>query len=120
MKKKISRNEAIKKGLKKFFTGKKCRRGHICERYVAQGVCFLCLKETSPKYKARYRKTKKAKVVEKLQRDKWRKSKKGRISIRNINKKYHKKKYSTSPEYKIKHILRGYLNYWMVRILDRK
>jgi hypothetical protein len=31
----ISREEARQKGLKRFFTGKPCKHGHVCERRVA-------------------------------------------------------------------------------------
>jgi len=36
----ISRYEAINRGLKRYFTGEPCRRGHICERRVR---CYSCL-----------------------------------------------------------------------------
>ena len=40
----ISRKEALAKGLKRYFTGKPCKRfGHICERTVA-GKCTECMK----------------------------------------------------------------------------
>lgn len=29
-------------GLARYFTGEPCKRGHICERYVAKGVCLEC------------------------------------------------------------------------------
>lgn len=38
----ISREDARKAGLKRFFTGVECRHGHVCERYVCDGVCVEC------------------------------------------------------------------------------
>lgn len=45
----ISRNEAILKGLSKYFTGSTCRNGHISERYVQSGTCQECIRESRPK-----------------------------------------------------------------------
>lgn len=44
MKKITTRVEAKNKGLIKYFTGKPCIKGHICERKVAFGSCVECLK----------------------------------------------------------------------------
>jgi hypothetical protein len=41
----ISRGEAIERGLKRYFTGKPCKRGHIFERHVADKNCIECRKE---------------------------------------------------------------------------
>lgn len=41
----MSRKEAIKKGLKKYFTGKLCKNGHIAERYTTSKGCTECAKE---------------------------------------------------------------------------
>jgi 5-methylcytosine-specific restriction endonuclease McrA len=41
----ISREEARAAGLKRFFTGEPCPRGHIAERYVLKGRCVVCAKE---------------------------------------------------------------------------
>lgn len=38
----ITRQEAIARGLKRYFTGKPCKRGHICDRYVLRRVCVEC------------------------------------------------------------------------------
>ena len=40
----ISRQEAIKRGLKKYYTGEPCIHGHIAERYVAKSACVECKK----------------------------------------------------------------------------
>ena len=41
----ISCPEARKKGLSRFFTGKPCPRGHICERRVSGYACIKCVSE---------------------------------------------------------------------------
>lgn len=42
----ISPAEAKAKGLKRYFTGKPCKRGHVCERYIyansRSGPCIQC------------------------------------------------------------------------------
>jgi hypothetical protein len=50
----ITRKEAFAKGLKKYFTGNPCRRGHFAERYVA-GACCACV---SDQKKQKYEKNK--------------------------------------------------------------
>lgn len=37
----ISRKEALALGLKRYFTGKPCKWGHLCERYLARD-CVCC------------------------------------------------------------------------------
>lgn len=39
----ISRDEAFAKGLKRYYTGKPCHKGHDCERYVSSGGCLDCV-----------------------------------------------------------------------------
>lgn len=43
----ISRTQAAKLGLSRFYTGKVCRNGHISERYTTNGVCCECQAEHS-------------------------------------------------------------------------
>ncbi len=44
MNKIVSRQDCLKLGLKKYFTGKPCKRGHIAERW-SWGHCTVCWKE---------------------------------------------------------------------------
>ena len=39
----ISRKEALEQGLKRYFTGKTCKHGHVSERYI-KGSCCECSK----------------------------------------------------------------------------
>jgi hypothetical protein len=48
----ISRDEAKALGLKHFFTGVPCKRGHIAERSVHSGRCLECDRARSAKWKA--------------------------------------------------------------------
>lgn len=46
----ISRAEAHAKGLKHFFTGKPCTKGHISRRFVTTGGCMTCNRERGSRY----------------------------------------------------------------------
>ncbi|HBW4183921.1 hypothetical protein HB813_19905 [Klebsiella pneumoniae] len=43
----ITRVEAAKAGLKRYYTGKKCKHGHDSERWVYNGHCVECTLETN-------------------------------------------------------------------------
>ncbi len=47
----ISKKQAITAGLKRYFTGKPCPKGHVCERHV-DGHCAecICIKNKNRKY----------------------------------------------------------------------
>jgi len=49
----ISRKEAKARGLRWYFTGEPCHKGHLCERRVSQRACILCEEErrANPDYK---------------------------------------------------------------------
>lgn len=51
----ISRKEASEKGLKKYFTGKPCSKGHVCEKRVSNYECLACStsRVTNDNYKLR-------------------------------------------------------------------
>jgi 5-methylcytosine-specific restriction endonuclease McrA len=40
----ISRKDALAQGLKRYFTGKMCSRGHVCERQISSGSCYECMR----------------------------------------------------------------------------
>jgi hypothetical protein len=46
----ISRDEAKALELKRYFTGKPCRHGHIAERNVRSGRCLECFREYQQEY----------------------------------------------------------------------
>lgn len=41
----ISRKEASELGLKKYFTGKPCLRGHVSQRYMRDRRCTECVRQ---------------------------------------------------------------------------
>lgn len=42
-----SRNEALKAGNKRYFTGKSCKHGHVAERFVCTHNCVACVLQTA-------------------------------------------------------------------------
>lgn len=38
----VSREEALEKGLKRYFTGVRCSKNHLCERYTSVKRCIYC------------------------------------------------------------------------------
>ncbi|MCU1340392.1 MAG: hypothetical protein JWO19_5973 [Bryobacterales bacterium] len=48
----ISASAAKQKGLPRYFTGKKCKRGHLTERRVVGGACVKCSLLAVEKYNA--------------------------------------------------------------------
>lgn len=53
---KVRRIDAIAAGLQTYFTSKSCKRGHVAERYTANGHCTICQSE--------YAKTEKVKTTQ--------------------------------------------------------
>lgn len=51
----ISRKDAHLAGLKHYFTGKPCRRGHLRERSVSTGACLGCLAHYARSYASKFR-----------------------------------------------------------------
>lgn len=41
----ISKKDAIKKGLSRYFTGNPCPRGHISQRTIYGSACLICRAE---------------------------------------------------------------------------
>lgn len=48
----ITRAEAKAQGLKRYFTGRACKRGHIAERQTDNGVCVDCRRENDRRHYA--------------------------------------------------------------------
>jgi hypothetical protein len=42
----LERSEAAVRQLKRYFTGRPCRRGHQSERFTSSGQCIECMKKT--------------------------------------------------------------------------
>lgn len=90
----ISRKEARAAGLKRYFTGKPCKHGHIAERYL-WGVCIECYRlhdakpERSAKRRTRDKKWKKANVraVSEKNRKQYIKNRKTRLTYASLYRK---------------------------------
>lgn len=50
----ISRSEALKKGLKTYFTGKPCPQGHLTERRLSSSRCPICARDQKQRNKKQY------------------------------------------------------------------
>lgn len=46
----VSRKEAVKAGLTRYFTGEPCCNGHVAERLVNNYTCVLCHKQNQTRY----------------------------------------------------------------------
>jgi 5-methylcytosine-specific restriction endonuclease McrA len=46
----VTRGEAYALGLTRYFTGKPCKHGHVCERSVSSRNCIECIKRAVKKY----------------------------------------------------------------------
>jgi hypothetical protein len=46
----VSRKDARAAGLKRYFTGKPCKRGHVAERWIITRSCAVCLLEHGRKW----------------------------------------------------------------------
>lgn len=92
----ISRKEAQTLGLKRYFTGRPCKRGHVSERQVADcGCCecvFLRLKEWRADNPERWRRQERA----------WRKKNSKRLKTAS------RARYAKNPAYFIEHKKRHY------------
>lgn len=48
----ITRIDAAKRGLKRYYTGKPCKHGHDSERWVYNGHCVECTMESNRRIRA--------------------------------------------------------------------
>jgi hypothetical protein len=83
----ISRKEAMEKGLKRYFTGKPCKHGHVAERFIVSKACRECGNE-------RYKNNKDA-IIERTKE--YRKNNKD--AIRERTKEYRKNNKDAIREY---------------------
>jgi hypothetical protein len=77
----VTRKEAKALGLKKYYTGMFCSRGHIAERKTNNGNCVICLNERSKEHyiKNNGKEKQKTESRRKTKRE-WRKKNKGRVN----------------------------------------
>jgi hypothetical protein len=49
----LTRHEAARRGMTRYYTGRPCLRGHVAERYVSSGQCCQCrLEQAREDYQA--------------------------------------------------------------------
>jgi hypothetical protein len=95
----ITRKEAIAKGLRRYFTGKPCKRGHVFERSI-KGNCLVCSKISMKKYnqsdqgkdnlrksQKKYNQSNKGKAVRAIAMSKYFKSEKGKLASKKAVQK---------------------------------
>lgn len=85
----VSRAEAVSLGLKRYFTGKPCKNGHIAERALPSSNCVVCSKE----YSFHYVRTEEYKEYERArnstpERIKYRKEYEASDAGKNVKRKY--------------------------------
>lgn len=74
MQKVISRKSAQKLGLKEYFTGKPCPKGHIALRKVNARTCLICSRETSLRNNRIYAKRNPEKILLQAAKDRARRN----------------------------------------------
>ena len=97
----VTRQQAVKRGLTKYFTSKACRRGHIDERWISNDTCISCAREAQA---ARFKKN--PEQVRERDRKRYRKNPE---SKKKANARWHNKN---------KDYLREYYSQWHVDNLD--
>jgi len=125
----VTRDAAISAGLKRYFTGKQCNRGHDAERYVIGGKCAECIQLKNAKnrsanndyfraYRAEYYKKKKCEIKKNSAR--WRKENPHRYAelrrkhrsknidtLRASDARYRRERYENDPEFRCIRSLRA-------------
>ena len=95
----ITRKEAIAKALKRYFTGKPCKQGHVSERSI-KGGCLVCSKISQTEYnqsdqgkdnlrksQKKYLQSDKGKAMRAKVMSKYFKSEKGKLAVKKQFKK---------------------------------
>ncbi|WPJ68504.1 hypothetical protein OMDBNIEC_00018 [Salmonella phage STP-SP5] len=80
----ITRDEAKERGLKYYFTGKPCAKGHVSERKTVDGYCITCDREARKKRMRIYNKTEAARNAVK----RYLKSQKGKEALQRSKAAY--------------------------------
>lgn len=89
----ISRKEAKQKGLKYYFTGKPCKKGHMSKRYIKNSCCYECNKQHrknwydgNPEYNKEYYE----KNIEQLKQDWMKYYEQNKEQVSQYHKTYYK------------------------------
>ena len=79
----LTKKQAREQGLKYYFTGKPCKRGHVAKRYVSTGQCFCCLKTQNQEW--RENNLEKARAICRNYQAKMRSTEEGRQRLKEMN-----------------------------------
>jgi len=82
---KISRKDALEKGLTHYYTGNPCKHGHDSKRYTSTHSCVECVKNTEKDSRTRYRERNREKIKETARQ--WREN--NREHVRQKQKEWH-------------------------------
>lgn len=86
----ITKKQALELGLKRYFTGKKCKQGHVSERYVSKSTCIQCAKESVEK---------RIDEIRERQREKYHsRTDDKKIADRKVARENARKRYSKNPD----------------------
>lgn len=86
----ITKKQALELGLKRYFTGKKCKQGHVSERYVSKSTCIQCAKESVEK---------RIDEIRERQREKYHsRTDDQKIADRKVARENARKRYSKNPD----------------------
>lgn len=110
----ISKKEAKERGLKRYFTGKPCKHGHIAERLVSNGDCRECAAEyrnQNKDYFKEYRNQNKDKLAE--QEKEYRKQNKDKIAAYGME-------YRSKNKYKVAEYRKRYYNQNKYKVAEYK
>lgn len=125
----ITKELAVSEGLKRYFTGDPCVRGHLSERYVKDGKCVECIRLKNAKnraVKAEYYRIYRSELYERKADEaraysaRWRKENPTRYAdikrksraknieaIRAYDTEYRRKRYANDPEFRCMRSIRS-------------
>lgn len=100
----IQRKTAVERGLKRYFTSKPCKRGHISERHTSSGECISCNSDrASSDHSRRVKREWNSKNALKLSAQKKEWKRKNRDKVRSANQAWAER----NPSYQKEHYLKN-------------
>jgi len=57
-----TRQDAIRGGIPRYFSGEPCKRGHMSERWTLSGGCLQCIEENKAKERAEFQAAREARA----------------------------------------------------------
>ena len=103
------KKEAREKGLKFYYTGKSCKRGHICNRHTKNSMCVECIPIDARKNRDKYPEKQKAKSKKYRSENK----EKQDLAVRDWYKKNPEKRKIYNDKSNLNHPLRNKKTSWV-------